>query len=181
MCVKMKKSKKTILILATTCVAVFVAIYLVNYITLQKPLSDVINSDPRNEGITLSSHYSYYVYPSELVLDIKDVAGDKSAADVFRVLLQYAEKLEKISFNRVILASKGNTKFLLEGGYFKKLGEEYGTQNPVFTMRTFPENIYKPDGQRAFGSWTGGMLGVLEKQMEDFAEFHKQWYIEDID
>ena len=47
-------------------------------------------------------------------------------------------------------------------------------------MRTFPENVYRPDGARAFDSWTGGVLGVLGKQMEDFNEFHKQWYIEDL-
>lgn len=47
-------------------------------------------------------------------------------------------------------------------------------------MRNFPENLYRPDGQRAFGSWTGGLLGVVGKQMEDFREFHKQWYVEDM-
>jgi hypothetical protein len=173
--------KKIILLSVSTCIAILLTICLANYITLQKPFSDVIKSDPRNEGINFSSHYTYYIYPSELVIDVKVVARDKSPADVFRVLLQYAEKLETTTFNRVKLASKGKTKFLLEGKYFKTLGEEYGTQNPVYTMRNFPENLQKSDGQRAFASWTGGLLGVVGKQMDDFTEFHKQWYIEDMD
>lgn len=176
----MKRIKALILFSASTCIAVIIAIFSVNYIMLQKPLSDVIKSDSRNEGINLSTHYAYYLYPSELVIDVKDVESDKSAADVFRVLLQYAEKLEKTTFSRVILASKGKEKFVLEGNYFKTLGKEYRTQNPVYTMRTFAENTYKPDGQRAFNNWTGGMLGVIGKQMEDFTEFHQKWYIEDM-
>ena len=40
-------------------------------------------------------------------------------------------------------------------------------------MRTFPENLYRPDGQKAFGTWIGGLLGLLAKQIKDFTEFHK--------
>jgi hypothetical protein len=47
-------------------------------------------------------------------------------------------------------------------------------------MRTFSENLVTPDGQRAFPVWTGGLLGVLQKQMEDFNEFHQRWYIRDL-
>jgi hypothetical protein len=57
---------------------------------------------------------------------------------------------------------------------------EYEYQNPIYTMRIFPENLYLPNGNRAFSSWSGGLLGVTKKQMEDFTEFHKRWYIEDM-
>jgi hypothetical protein len=177
---KMNKGKKIVLLTASTCIAVLSAIYLANYIMLQQPFSDVIKSDPRNEGINFSVHYAYYVYPSELVIDVKDVKGDKSTMDVFRVLLQYAEKLETTTFDLVKLASKGKTKFILEGKYFKTLGEEYGTQNPVYTMRTYPDNLHRPDGTQAFGTWTGGIIGVFGEQMNDFNEFHQEWYIKDM-
>jgi len=36
-------------------------------------------------------------------------------------------------------------KFVLEGDYFQTLGKEYGTQNPVYTMRTFPEKLNSPE------------------------------------
>ena len=176
----MDKTKKTLFIFLSVCSVLILTIFLTNYISLQKPLSDVIDSDPRNEEIDFSVHYGYYVSPSILVLDVRSISGDKSAADVFRVLLQYAEKLSGKEFDRIELSSKGKTKFILEGDYFQTLGKEYGTQNPVYTMRTFTENLYGPDGQKAFGSWTGGLLGVLGKQVEDFRDFHKQWYIEDM-
>ena len=80
----------------------------------------------------------------------------------------------------VKLSHAGNEKFRITGEYFKKLGLEFGEQNPVYTIRTMPQNLYKPDGTAAFGTWTGGVLGVLNNQMEDFNEFHRQWYVSDL-
>lgn len=176
----MSKIKKTLFLSISVCIILVLIVFLKNYISFQKPLSDVIDSDPRNDGIKFSVHYEYYVVPSTLVINVKTISGNKSPTDVFRVLLHYAEKLSEREFGRIKLSSIGKVKFVLEGSYFKMLGEEYGVQNPVYTMRTFPEFLYRPNGQRAFGSWSGGWLGVMGKQMEDFTEFHHQWYIEDM-
>lgn len=151
-----------------------------NHFTVGKPLLDVLKKEERNSGLTISAHYKGYYQPSVLAIDVKNVSGDKSAADVFRVLLQYASKIKEKSFDSVLLQSKGITKFTLDGDYFQKLGKEYGDQNPVYTMRTFTEHLYTPDGSKAFSIWTGGLLGVVKEQMEDFGEFHKKWYIEDM-
>lgn len=150
-----------------------------NYTAVQKPLGTVIENDPRNAGIVVKAHFGNYVAPNELVFDLKSVGSDKSPADVFRLFLQFSESLKDRQFSKVVLAYNGTPKFQLKGEYFQQLGREYATQNPVYTMRTFPENLYKLDGTQAFGQWTGGWLGVLQKQMGDFTEFHKQWYIND--
>lgn len=157
-----------------------IAIFTANHLMLGKPLAYVLESDSRNSGIQMTAHYGNYVVSSVLVLDLRKVSGRNSSADVFRVLLQYAEAIQKKEFKIVNLACKGKTKFVLKGDYFRELGKEYDFQNPVYTMRTFPENIYNPDGKKAFPSWTGGLIGVTGKQMEDFAEFHQQWYINDL-
>ncbi|WP_197530230.1 hypothetical protein [Deferribacter desulfuricans] len=101
-------------------------------------------------------------------------------ADVFRVFLQFAEKMQSKEFKVIELSFKGKTKFKINGDYFRTLGKEYSWQNPVYTMRTFPEHLMNPDGYRAYPEWTGGLLGVLVKQMEEFNDFHKKWYLEDI-
>ena len=150
-----------------------------NYFNLQISMNEVINEDNRNEGIDVSVTYGNYFNTGVLVYDLKSVEGSKSPADVFRVLLQYANKMKNKEFDEVLLQHKGITKFKIQGIYFKRLGEEYTFQNPVYTMRTFTENLSNPDGSNAYSSWTGGMLGVLGKQMEDFNDFHKRWYIED--
>ena len=157
-----------------------VAIFTTNHLMLGKPLADVLKSDSRNSGIHMTAHYGNYIVPSVLVLDLRKVSGKNSNADVFRVLLQYAEAIQKKEFETVNLNCKGKTNFVLKGTYVRKLGKEYDFQNPVYTMRTFPENVYTPDGKKAFPNWTGGLIGVAGKQMEDFADFHQQWYIDDL-
>lgn len=154
-------------------------VFLWNYAAVQKPLGAAIESDPRNAGILAKAHFGNYVTPHELVFDLKSVGSDKSPADVFRLFLQFSEKLKDRHFAKVVLAYNGNPKFHIKGEYFQQIGREYAAQNPVYTMRTFPENLYRPDGTQAFGQWTGGLLGVLQKQTEDFMEFHEQWYIND--
>ena len=46
-------------------------------------------------------------------------------------------------------------------------------------MWTFPENLLKVDGSRAYPTWAGGLLGVSGKQVEDFNDFHRQWWLQD--
>jgi hypothetical protein len=143
---------------------------------LQATVNDALKQDSRNDGIVVSIHRN----GGNLVLDLREVSGEKSQADVFRVLLQTAHALNDQEYESVALAHKGKAKFQVEGAYFKRLGDEYDYQNPVYSMRTFPENVYLPDGSPAFGSWTGGVIGVLGKQMEDFATFNQQWYLDDL-
>ena len=152
----------------------------INYVQCQLPLHQVAAADPRNEGISARAHLKYGVVPSTLVFDLRELAPENSMADVFRVFLQYAQAMQVSKFERVELAYRGETRFLLKGEYFAQLGAELGQQNPVYTMRTFTEHVYAPDGKAAFGNWTGGWLGVLGKQLEDFNEFHRRWYLNDL-
>lgn len=156
------------------------AVLLANYIFVHRALASVLDEDPRNKGVVAFAHYDYFVMPSTIVLDLRSVAETNSPADIFRVLLQFSATQKNHEFETVKLSFRGEPKFLLKGTYFKTLGIEHDTQNPVYTMRTLPENLYHPDGTEAFGRWTGGLLGVLGKQMEDFMEFHSQWYITDL-
>lgn len=147
--------------------------------TVNGPLQKVIEDDPRNKGIEAKAHYGGFGF-STLVFDLRDVSGTNSRADVFRVLLHYAHAMKDNEHDSVELAFRGKTKFVISGTYFKTLGEEFDFQNPVYTIRTFPENLRTPDGGRAFPVWEGGVLGILKAQMEDFNEFHNQWYLNDM-
>lgn len=152
----------------------------VNYFLVHAPLSSTIAKDPRNKGVVAFAHYQYFIQPNVLIFDLRSVSDTNAPMDVFRTLLQYAEAQKEHEFEFVYLQFRGNTKYVLKGEYFRKLGREFGTQNPIYTLRTFPENVFDPDGKQAFGSWTGGLLGVVGKQMEDFNAFHRGWYIADL-
>lgn len=154
-------------------------IYLFNYLTLTQPVLKKIYSDNRNSGIEIDLHHKNYIIPNVLVFNLKNVSNDKAIADVFRVLLQTTSALKEKDFETIQLAFKGTPKFKLKGSYFKELGKEYETQNPVYNMRTFPGNLMHMKGQAAYSQWTGGLLVVLNKQMEDFNDFNKKWYLDD--
>ena len=159
---------------------VITAVFLMNYLLVYRPLSFVVDSDTRNKGVSVLAHYDYLINPNILVFDLRDLSDSKAPLDIFRVLLEFAAVQKNQDYEVVKIAFRGKTKFLLMGSYFKTLGAEHGSQNPIYTIRTFSEHLYKPDGTAAFQTWTGGLLGVLAKQMEDFSDFSKQWYMYDL-
>lgn len=172
--------KKVILKIGLFAIIAIGSVYAFNYFTLTKPVMAEVKADSRNDGIRFSLRYKYFVSTNDLIFDLRNVAFDKTKADVFRVLLQTASALKERDFQTVTLSYRGSPRFVLRGNYFKRLGQEYGIQNPIYTMRTFPENVYDLNGNRVFGRWTGGLFGVFERQMEDFNSFHKKWYLNDM-
>lgn len=170
------KPKKNATILIAVILLLTAAVIAANQIVLQSPMNQLIASDQRNSGVQVSTHYGNFINPRVLVFDIQSVAGSNSEADVFRVFLQYAEKMQSSSFDEVDLACKGQTKFFIHGSYFHQLGKEYSWQNPVYTTRTFPENVMNPSGTPAYSSWQGGFLGVDLHQIQDFNDLHDKWW-----
>jgi hypothetical protein len=165
--------------IGTVLIIVFIATF--NFIYVLHPASTDLSSDPRNEGIKYNIHLQYYLNIRKLVIDIKAVPGDKSMTDVFRSFLQIAESLKDKQFSRVILSCAGTAKFSIEGDYFKTLGAEYSTQNPVYTIRTFPQNVDRLNGDPAFISGDiGGLLGGLTDELSNFNKFNAEWFKDDL-
>jgi hypothetical protein len=153
------------------------AIAALNYFLVSRVVSAKLTADPRNSGYALSAHYGMYLEPGVLVLDLRSL--DKAAPlDLFRGLFQASDALYAAGrrFDRVVLARQGTDIFLMKGDDFAAIGQQFGAgQNPVYLIRTLPEKLYKPTGEGAFGQWTGGLLGVLGKQMEDANAAAKRW------
>lgn len=166
-------------IVVSIAVLAFMVVIL-NYFTVHRDMRETIGSDPRNAGLVLYGYHDKLLIPGSIVVDLHDVSATNSAADVFRLLLQFSAKQKDKEYKKIFISFRGTPKFYLKGDYFTRLGNEYSTQNSVYTMRTFPENVFNVDGAPAYGTWTGGLLGVLGKQMEDFSDFHKRWYIADL-
>lgn len=169
-----KKKGKKLIIIFILLLIVAGAIYGYNYFNLQSPMNDVIESDYRNKGIEVTVSYENYVNISIIEFDLKEFKN-KKRIDIFRVLVQYAKEMKDGDFDYIVLSCKGFKKFKLDGKYFKRLGLEYGIQNPMYTMRTFPENVLKIDGSNAYPKWEGGVLGVTKEQLEDFNDFIDKW------
>lgn len=130
-----------------------------------------------NRGVTLFAYHPYFVDPTSLVIDVWEVGDTTRPVDVMRAMFQIAERLKDRKFTTVKLARRGETRFVLKGERFQTIGREFEFQNPIFVIRTLPEDLYLPNGEAAYGHWTGGWLGVLNKQMEDFNDFWRKWLI----
>jgi hypothetical protein len=161
-------------------VLAFVGVLAFNYFAVEQPLHRVLTTDTRNQVVTASAHFEGWIGWNTLVFDITDVSGSAREIDVFRTFLQYAQAMKGRRFDKVILACRGTKKFTLDGDYFQQLGQEYENQNPMYTIRTFPTHLAAMDGSKPFPDYVGGMLGVLEKEMEQFTEFNAQWYMRDL-
>lgn len=151
-----------------------------NEVMVQRPLNKVLESDPRNYVVKARAHYDGWINPRTIVFDVTDVSGQASKMDVFRTFLQYAQAMKDSRVKSVILAAKGKKKFILDGDYFNQLGEEYDLQNPMYTIRTFPLHVTNMDGTQPYAEYTGGIFAVLGKEMEQFSDLHRKWYIEEL-
>jgi hypothetical protein len=154
-------------------------LWVYNQITLQKPLERVLAADPRNHVLNAKAHFDGWLDTRSVVFDLTDATGDASQADVFRVFLQYAKELRGRRYERVILAAYGQKKFVVPGYYFQQLGQDYDTQNPVYTVRTFSHHISTMDGTKPYPKPDGGILWVVGEEMQQFNDFNKKWYLDD--
>lgn len=169
---------KIIIKVSVACFMLYMIAYSNNIQQLQALIDEIIRNDPRNEGIKVSVYFGDK--PSILIYDLKTISGNHSMMDVLRVLFQFSEKVKDDKYSEVKLAFRKKTKFIINGDYFQKLGQEYSFQNPVYTTRTLPENLFNPDGTKAFNSWTGGLMGVINRQMEDLKDFSTKWYLAEL-
>lgn len=154
-------------------------IWFFNYLSVNRPLQRVLTPDPRNQVVNARAHFANWVDVDTLVFDLTGISGTATRMDVFRAFLQYAEARKDRHFTKVILSARGTGKFTLDGDYFQQLGKEFSGQNPMYTIRTFPIHLAAIDGSKPFSEYEGGILGVLQKEMEQFTEFSDQWYVKD--
>ena len=130
--------------------------------------------------VTVYAYYHLGVAPNSIVFDLWRVGWGATQAEVIGVFLRFADQMKDREFGEIRLAYRGKTKFILDGEDFHDIGREFSYQNPVYVIRTFPEKLRTPGGRRAFSTWSGGVLGVLGKQMEDLNDLGRRWYLNDM-
>ncbi|MBB4636498.1 hypothetical protein [Longimicrobium terrae] len=158
-------------------VLVVLIVFGIDYLTIGRPAAEALNTDPRNAGFKFSVHREYRVVPGVLVIDLQK-ATDVAPVDLMRGLFITAATLQKrgAAFDNVVLSRHGTEVFTLSGPEFTSIGKAYEAgENPVYLIRTLPEKLRTPDGEPAFGSWTGGLLGVVGQQMGDVSTAMNRW------
>lgn len=153
------------------------AVWGLNEIMLDHPVSQALASDGRNTAFQLSAHYGSYMNPGTLVLDLG--RSDRAAPiDLMRGLFISAKALhdEGRTFNTVTLSHGGKPVMQMDGAAFGQLGTDYEQgENTMYLLRTLPEKLFRMDGTRAFGTWEGGIFGVFTHEMNDATEAMAAW------
>lgn len=175
----LKTSRRWLLGAIFIGVAAMALLWLYNEVLLQKPLQRVLATDARNRGLRISAHFDGWIDTDSVVFDVTGLSGETREVDVFRAFLQYANEQKDHRFKTIILAAFGKKKFVVPGEYFQQLGREFGVQNPMYTIRTFPHHVLSLNGTKPFPEYDGGILFVLGKEMEQFSDLNKEWYLSD--
>lgn len=136
----------------------------------------VLAKDSRNKSVDFNLLES----GKNLRYCVNNLSGEGSAMDVFRIFLQTANLLKGNSYDKVELCFRNKTKFILGGDEFKVIGVEFGEQNPVYTIRTFPEKLTFLDGTKAYKKHNGGVLYLMRVQMADFQDMNGKWFMNEL-
>ncbi len=144
---------------------------------LERRVARALHQDPRNRGVTLVAYHTAGVRPQSLTLNLLQVEGDKSPADVIRVLAQTASALRSERFGQVVLEHHGKAMFVVSGKDFASLGSDYTeAQSAIYIVRALPSELKRPDGSPAFGSHgDGGLFATVGDQLQDATTFSLQW------
>jgi len=160
--------------LAVAATVLAVGILAVNGIRVNAAVAGSVGA---RSNMTVFAYYQMGVVPDSIVYDVWEVGNETSSFSALGSFFRFAEEMRDRDFREVRMANRGKTVFVLGGDDFKMIGESLSVQNPAYLLRTFPEKLELPDGRPAFGTWTGGLIGVANSQLEDLNDLSKQWLI----
>jgi len=127
-------------------------------------------------AVTVSVSYSGLVGSDSVVFDLRDGASSGARRiDPVHLLMQFADKLDLSTVVRVVLARDGQPRFYIMGSDLRRLADSYAGGGRIWAFDNLPASVRRVDGTRAFEEWSGGWLGVLERQTKDLGDFITQW------
>jgi len=144
--------------------------------SLEEEKNIILNKDIRNHVV----NFNLSSDGKDLVFSVEDISNEGGPMDVLRVLFHTAEYFKDKKFERINLCFRGKVKFILKGVDFKVIGNDFGSQNPIYTLRTFPEKLLLSDGSSAYQRHQGGVLYLMKVQMEDLSGMNEAWYLKEL-
>lgn len=124
------------------------------------------------------------------VIDVQDVDGNTSMRNVFVVLTSFAGAASNTEYapDAIRFEFRGEPRFVLTKSGVDLLAQaRYHTRidrtsypGIVRLIQDFPQYLNRPDGSRAFPSYTGGWLGTMAANLENSNRFHHEWYLDDL-
>jgi hypothetical protein len=137
-------------------------------------LANSLASCPSREGVGGDVRVGH-TFGGNIVFDVRSCKGDSRLIDPLHLLMQFGHKIRDEGFTHLSIASAGEEVYRLEKSDLNELAHQYELGARIWAFNQWPERLRKPTGGRAFGSWTGGSIGVAMRQMEDLNDALKAW------
>ena len=166
--------------LVAAALLLVLGIWWVNVVNTRRFLKQAMKEDPPIAGVEIATHYGFHLRSSVLVFDVRKVEGEDAAGKVFLALRRYAKALADERFERVELAVRGSTRFILPGAEFRRMGREFGLQNPAYVARTFPESVTATSGGRPYPAREGTPEEVVPQQLADLKDLFARWFLSEL-
>jgi hypothetical protein len=116
-----------------------------------------------------------YTLDGNIVFDVRSCKGNCRLIDPLHLLLQFGYKVRDDRFGHLAISAGGQEVYRLAKSDVDELAREYELGGRIWAFNQWPERLRKPTGERAFGTWSGGLLGVIKGQIEDMTEAIKTW------
>jgi hypothetical protein len=121
-----------------------------NVTLVGNPVRASLAGDAHAAGIGLVGHLGWYVDPTTIVLDLRQLAG-ADTMELFPAALAAGGQLFAPDLvRRVVFARSGEPVYELSGADFRRLGAQLAARrNPVLVLRDLPALLRQPDGTTA--------------------------------
>lgn len=117
-----------------------------------------------------------YTWPGNLVFDVRTLdRSETRLIDVLHLFLQFGSKIADTGASRITIAAGGREVFWIQKRDLDELSEQYRLGARLWAFNHWPERLRRPNGERAYGGWSGGALGVMSGQLEDMADALREW------
>jgi hypothetical protein len=168
---RMPAFRKARLVFVGTPVLATIIGYVANFLFLQQPMNEILQSNPAFAGMSVSAHYEYWIVPGVVVYDLKRLGSESTPLQVHTAFLEYARTMKEREFERVKLRFRGEERFVLEGIEFRRAGREYANRNFAWVLFDLPK-LFRPAGPPATRPDTAEADALLE--------FHRRWYADEL-
>lgn len=162
--------RKAKLVFVGTPVLATIIGYGANFLFLQQPMNEILQSNAAFRGMNVSAHYEYWIVPGVVVYDLKGIGDSSTPLQVHTAFLEYAKAMKDHQFDRVVLRWRGRERFALDGPTFQKAGLEYAKRNFGFVLFDLPR-LFQP---------IGSSEPPNTADADALMDFHRQWYGEDL-
>jgi len=172
-----QKHKKRQIIYGALTVLCLILIPLLNWLTVDHPLTAAIANSEFKDSVRVHGHYQRFVAPGNIVIRLGDISGEMSGEKFVDMLTQLAiatqaQAITGSPYKSVALARNGIVQFRFRGEAWKELAAERDLAAPQRAM-LIVINLYLPNGKPALGEQSDNPRILFEQKEKLFSDFYR--------